>query len=84
MSGERAPLTARSFAFVLVACVTAQVLFSGYSIVLKLFAQDAGADPLVFSALRDVLTTPLLLIAARIFERDRCSMWPQVCYYYYF
>jgi drug/metabolite transporter (DMT)-like permease len=57
------------YLLVILACVTTQVAFSGYSIVLKLFAQDASVDPLVFSTLRDVITFPVLLIASAMLEK---------------
>jgi len=60
------------FILVIVACFTTQICFSGYSIVLKKFAQDEKVDPLVFSTLRDVITFPVLLFASVII--DKCSL----------
>ncbi|KNC78664.1 hypothetical protein SARC_08912 [Sphaeroforma arctica JP610] len=53
---------------VLFALVFTQFGFSSYAIILKAFAQGEKTDPLVFSALRDMLALPLLMVAAILKE----------------
>lgn len=44
-----------------------QLSFGGYSVISKIALTD-GVDPVVFSFLRDVMATPILLLAAWYFE----------------
>eukprot|EP00123_Amoebidium_parasiticum_P005677 comp16820_c1_seq1/m.15241 comp16820_c1_seq1/g.15241 ORF comp16820_c1_seq1/g.15241 comp16820_c1_seq1/m.15241 type:complete len:198 (-) comp16820_c1_seq1:63-656(-) len=59
---------APSRALVFAVLVLVQVGFAGYNILVKKYAQGEKADPLVFSALRDVFAFPLLLGAAIVLE----------------
>ena len=61
--------SAPSLALLVLALITVQVGFGGYGIVLKKYAKGAHTDALVFSICRDGFASPILLIAAAIFER---------------
>jgi len=56
------------FLQVLLILVIIQVGFGTYAVVLKLFAQSAGVDPLIFSLFRDAASFPILFLAAVLLE----------------
>eukprot|EP00005_Dracoamoeba_jomungandri_P000236 CAMPEP_0174256012 /NCGR_PEP_ID=MMETSP0439-20130205/5288_1 /TAXON_ID=0 /ORGANISM="Stereomyxa ramosa, Strain Chinc5" /LENGTH=210 /DNA_ID=CAMNT_0015338439 /DNA_START=44 /DNA_END=672 /DNA_ORIENTATION=- len=56
------------YIMIIIAMFVTQIGFSGYSIVLKAFAEAKGVEPLIFSMLRDAFCFPLLLVVAFLVE----------------
>lgn len=68
---QNATAAANSFCFYCVVIGTqlfVQMAFGSYGVILKVFAQAAEINPLIFSMLRDILATPVLLLAAFFIE----------------
>jgi len=59
----RSPLVFTLIIFL--ALIVVQLVFSGYAIIIRAFAQSHDVHPIVLSLVRDVGTFPVLLVAAR-------------------
>lgn len=64
------------FVLAILSQIVVQVAFGSYGVVLKQFAQGANVNPLIFSLLRDMCATPVLLLCGIIFESKQNDVQP--------
>lgn len=64
-------LSGSLFVLVIFSQLFVQAAFGSYGVILKAFAQSVDINPLVFSFLRDLCASPILLLAAFLFESNK-------------